>query len=269
MTKVTQAGVASHFSPDYPWQERFFCLDTVDSTNNRLKFLAREGAPLGTVLHAEQQTGGRGRLGRSFLSPPGAGIYMSALLRPEAPPEKLMHLTCAAAVAVAEALESTANIPVGIKWTNDIVSGKRKLCGILTELGLSEEGKTDYAIVGIGINCLQRSEDFPPELRGTAGSVAMLTELPPDRELLIAAVCQSVAKMDRELLTNKASILERYRSRCITLGLEISVVKGSEIRHGKALDIDDDGRLVVMFSDGKLETVSSGEVSVRGMYGYV
>ena len=147
---------------DHPWQDQILCFDTIDSTNTRAKLLAAQGAPHGTVLLADTQTAGRGRLGRSFQSPGGMGIYMSVLLRPKCRPEKLMHLTCAAAVAACDAVEKVCGLRPGIKWTNDLISGKRKLAGILTELSLSPAtGLLDYAVIGIGINCHQSAGEDP------------------------------------------------------------------------------------------------------------
>ena len=134
--------------------------ETIDSTNTYLKQLAEAGAEGGTAVIAHSQTGGRGRLGRSFHSPAGSGIYLSYLLRPNCKPEGLMHLTCAVAVAMCDAVEKTTGLRPGIKWTNDLVWQKRKLGGILTELGF-ENGLVSYAVVGIGINCTQTEEDFP------------------------------------------------------------------------------------------------------------
>jgi len=261
--------ILSLVSEDYPWKDRFSWLETVDSTNSRLKALAREGAPQGTVLCADRQTGGRGRLGRSFLSPPGVGIYMSILLRPKCQPESLMHLTCATAEYMCGALELAAGFRPGIKWTNDLVYNRRKLCGILTELGLTEAGSVDFAVVGIGVNCCQSANDFPPELRDTAVSIAMVTGEKPSRGRIAAAMLDAMHRMNEELFSGKDAIMAGYRRDCVTIGQEISVIRGDAVRHGKALDVDGDGALVVEFSPGTREAVSSGEVSVRGMYGYI
>lgn len=256
-------------SPEYPWKDRFFFLPETDSTNDCLKKLAAEGAPHGTVVLSDHQTGGHGRRGRSFLSPAGVGIYLSILLRPECPPTRLMHLTCAAGVAMCDAVEKSVGFRPGIKWTNDLVSGKRKLGGILTELRLNPQGLVDYAIVGIGINCCQCPQDFPPELREIAGSLSMVTGQTVDRFRVAAAELDALYAMSQGLLTQQKALLAQYRKDCITIGQEISLVRGEEVRHGKALDVDDAGALVVLFPDGRTEAVNSGEVSVRGMYGYV
>jgi len=262
--------ILSLVSSDYPWNAQFHWLEETDSTNDQLKQLARQGAPHGTVLIADRQTGGHGRMGRSFLSPGGVGIYFSMLLRPQCGPLELMHLTCATAVAMCDAVEKAAGFRPGIKWTNDLVFQKKKLGGILTELGLSANGAVDYVIIGIGINCCQNREDFDPEIRSIAGSLAMVTGQETDRAKVAAAMMDSLFRMDQILLTGKAEILDRYRKDCITIGQEISLLRvGEEVRHGRAVDMDDEGALIVEFFDGHRETVNSGEVSVRGMYGYL
>ena len=263
-----QDAILNALSPDYPWADRFHYFNTVDSTNNYLKRQALLGAPHGTVAVADCQTGGKGRLGRSFQSPGGVGIYLSMLLRPDCPQEQLMHLTCAVGTAMCDALEEAAGVRPGIKWTNDLVCEKRKLSGILVELLNDTRGKL-CVIIGIGVNCCQQLTDFPEELRDRAGSLAMVTGRRIDRPKVAAAMMEALANMDRNLLTGKEAMLEQYRRDCVTLGQKISVVRGDEIRHGTALDIGDDGDLIVRFDDGHTEAVSSGEVSIRGMHGYV
>ena len=261
--------ILSHLSPAFPWKDRLQHFPSIDSTNDQLRLLARQGAPHGTVLIADHQTGGHGRLGRSFHSPEGMGIYLSILLRPDCAPSDLMHLTCAAAVAMCDAVEASAGFRPGIKWTNDLVYQKRKLGGILTELGFTPKGTLDYAIIGIGINCCQTAEDFPEDIRAFAGSLSMMTGTYADRSKVAAAMAEALWHMDSRLLTRKVDILSQYRRDCITVGQEISLVRGEDVRHGKALDIDEAGALIVSFPDGSIEAVNSGEISIRGMYGYV
>ena len=251
------------------WQDSLLWFDSIESTNTTARELARQGAPHGTVLIADQQTGGRGRRGRSFHSPAGSGIYMSVILHPRCAPQQIMHLTCASAVAMCDAVEAATGLRPGIKWTNDLVCGKRKIAGVLTELGFDNRGNVDFAVVGIGINCCQQEADFPEDIRRIAGSLASVTGQKIDRALVAAAMMDALFRMDAKLLTGKAHTLNRYRQDCITLGQEISLVRGEEVRHGTALDIDEDGALIVRFSDGQISAVNSGEVSVRGMYGYV
>ena len=261
--------ILSHLSPQYPWKAHFQFFPSIGSTSDHLRTLARAGAPEGTVLVADCQTGGRGRRGRSFHSPEGAGIYMSILLRPNCLPAELLHLTCAAGTAMCDAVEAAAGFRPGIKWTNDLVFGKRKLGGILTELGFTPQGGVDYAIIGIGINCCQTEQDFPEEIRAIAGSLAMAAGREIERAKVAAAMMDALHIMANRLLTEKMQILNRYRRDCITVNQEVVLVRGEEKRYGFALDIDEEGALVVRFSDGSTESVSSGEISVRGMYGYI
>ena len=242
--------------------------ESIDSTNNHAKLLAQQGAPHGTVVIADRQTGGRGRLGRSFHSPAGVGLYLSMILRPQCKANALMHLTCAAAVAACAAIKETTGIDAGIKWTNDLVFGKQKLGGILTELGF--QGDTiDYAVIGIGINCNHLSNDFPPELQDMATSLAMVRGTPISKNALESSLIQHLLSISHGLLTDKNQIMEQYRENCITLGKEVSIAQGDSVFHATALDIDEDGGLVVQLPDGNTKTVAFGEVSVRGMYGYL
>ena len=249
--------------PGHPWRDNSQYFDTIDSTNSYAKQLAAAGAPEGTVILAGHQTGGRGRLGRSFSSPAGMGIYLSVILRPNCLPEELMHLTCAAGVAAAQAVGDTA----GIKWTNDLVIGIRKLGGILTELSVDPNTrKVEWAVIGIGINCCQKPDDFPPEIRDIACSLSMKREEIPQ---LAAKLITQLSAMNQALFFQKAAIMAQFRSRCVTIGQEISLLRGDDVRHGTALNVADDGSLTVRFRDGTVENVASGEVSIRGMYGYL
>jgi len=262
--------ISKHIPAECPWRDTLLWFDTVGSTNTEAKALARQGAPHGTVLVAGHQTGGRGRLGRSFQSPEGKGVYLSVLLRPNCPPDRLMHLTCAAAVAMCDAIFDTAGFRPGIKWTNDLVHDRKKLGGILTELSVSHEtGLVEYAVVGVGINCTQQLGDFPPDIRDMASSLSAVSGRAVAPAALAGAMVHRLFRMDAALLTGREAILERYRRDCITLGQDILLVRGEEKQYGTALDIDPDGGLIVRFPDGSLNTVASGEVSVRGMYGYL
>lgn len=267
MSQFSAASIQSALG-DHPWANRIVFYESTDSTNTQAKRLAAEGAPHGTVLVAAHQTAGRGRLGRQFHSPDGVGIYMSIILRPNCRPEQLMHLTCAAGVAACEAVERTLSFRPGIKWINDLVYGNQKLAGILAELLFDAEGNVDTAIIGIGINCNQRAEDFPPELRSIAISAAMITGQITNRSQLTAALILAMADM-ADNLYNQKQILEAYRHNCITIGQTVSVHRGDFVRHATALSVDNEGGLVVRYDNGEITTVTSGEVSVRGMYGYV
>ena len=261
--------ILSSLSAECPWRDTLHWFDTTPSTNSRAKELAASGAPHGTVLIAGVQTAGRGRLGRSFASPAGMGVYMSVILRPDCAAGQLMHLTCAAAVAMCDAVETAAGLRPKIKWINDLVVGKKKLGGILTELSLVPgTDRVDYAIVGFGINCLQTQRDFPPELQEMAISLSEAAEKPISPATLAAAMVRSLWDMDKQLFADRHAIMARYQKECITLGKDILVVRGDISCHGTALSLTDDGGLLVRFEDNTTEVLQSGEVSIRGMYGY-
>jgi len=254
----------------HPWAERVVLLDEVDSTNNYAKRLAAGGAPAGTVVIAERQTGGRGRLGRSFASPPGLGLYLSAIFRPETPPAPLLHLTAVIAEATVEAIGETAGVRPGIKWTNDLVLERRKLAGILTELSLSaESGLVDYVVTGIGTNCNHAAEDFPPDVRAMAVSLRQATGRRVDRNVYAAALIRHLAAADETFLTKKADWMARYTADCITIGKDVKLIRDGVTRQAHADGVDENAALLVTYEDGAKGTISSGEVSVRGLYGYV
>lgn len=260
--------IISRLPASYLWRGNIHHFESIDSTNTEAKRMASAGAPHGTVLIADSQTGGRGRMGRSFHSPAGCGIYMSMIIRPQCPAQKLLHLTCAAAVAVSDGIEAATGLRPDIKWTNDLVVGKKKLGGILTELSLDSSGNVEYAIIGIGINGTQAAGDFPSDIADIATSLHLCTGKEIDRAAVISSMLTALQNM-WENLENVQSILLRYRKNCITIGQEISLVRGDNISHGLALDVDESGALIVRFDNGQVQTVNSGEVSVRGMYGYV
>ena len=267
--RLTQAGVVQLLE-GHPWQGLVQVLETVDSTNNFAKAVAAQGAPHGTVILSDHQSGGRGRRGRSFFSPKGMGSYCSVVLRYDVPPEKLLHLTTVIAEATRRALAAETGLDVGIKWTNDLVLEKRKLCGILTELSLeAETGLTGYVIPGTGVNCGQQPADFPPEIRDMAISLEQALGRPLDRCALAAEMIRQYHLATSEMLTNPGPWLAGYRAHCLTLGQDVQILQGDQVRLAHAEDIDDEGGLVVTLADGRRETVRSGEVSVRGLYGYV
>ena len=247
------------------------CFESVDSTNSYLKRIAAEGAPDGTVAVADEQTAGRGRRGRSFSSGPGRGVYLSALLRPQLAPEKILPLTALGAVAACDAVERTCGVRPQIKWTNDLVLNGKKLSGTLTELSLEgESGALQYAVIGIGVNCNNASEDFPPELREVATSLYLETGKRVQRAALAAALIEELDKLYAALQSgDTASYLTAYRRDCLTLGREVQLLWQDVKEKVTALDVDEQFGLVVRRADGTVETIRTGEVSVRGLYGYV
>ena len=265
--RLTEHEVAVCFSRP---RENCRVLAQVDSTNSECRRLAASGAPDGTVVIADSQTAGRGRRGRAFLSPPGQGLYLSVLWRPDCTPEALLPLTALAAVAVCRAVEHLSGGKPRIKWPNDLVLGGRKICGILTELSLEgESGQVDCVVVGIGVNCRQREEDFPGELTSVAGSLDMALSEKIPRPALAAAIVEELDELRREVLFHPERWLESYRSRCLSARSAVQVVRNGEYRPAQALGIDERFGLRVRYEDGAEEILRSGEVSVRGLYGYV
>ena len=262
--------ILSQLNAECPWRDTLLWFDTIDSTNTHAKQLAAQGAPHGTVLLAGQQTGGRGRMGRSFSSPAGKGLYLSVILRPHCKAEELMHLTCAAAVAACNAVETVSGFRPDVKWINDLIANDRKLGGILTELSIAPDtGLVNYAIIGIGINCSQTPEDFPDDIRHIAISLETATGQSCNYPVLAATLIDQLAQICDRLLWKKAQIMVLYRRNCITLGKAVTVIRGEDAKSATALSVDESGGLLVQYDDGTEETVSSGEVSIRGLMGYI
>lgn len=231
----------------------------LDSTNNRAKALAAAGAVHGTAVIADSQSGGKGRLGRSFFSPEHSGVYMTVILRPDCTPDKAGLLTSLAAVAAARAVEKVSGVDVKIKWVNDLYLNEKKICGILTEGGLGlEAGRLEYAAVGIGIN-VNRME-FPPELREIATSVGNETGTSHDRNRLIAEILNELDSLYGDLETGV--FLEESRRRSNVIGREVTVIEGGKKYPAKALDIDGQGRLIVETEEGRT-CLNYGEVSLK------
>lgn len=246
------------------------CLDVIDSTNTECKRQAMAGAVEGLVVTAEEQTGGRGRRGRSFQSPRGKGLYLSALLRPRLEPAQVANFTAWVAVAVCDGIQAACGLRPQIKWTNDIILNGKKLVGILTELGLvSESNDLDYLVTGIGVNVNQSAGDFDPEIRDMDTSLALALGRPVRRSELAVQIIRALDRAYAGFPQNQGEYLEKYRADCITIGRQVQVITPISRREGFAVAVDDGFDLLVQFPDGTEEAFSSGEVSVRGMYGYV
>ncbi len=237
---------------------RVYRLPETDSTNRVAKELAASGAPEGTLVVADRQSAGRGRLGRSFFSPEG-GIYMSMILRPETTAEQAVMITTCGAVAAARAIEKVCGVSAGIKWVNDIFVNRRKVCGILAEAGF-EPGRQEpaYVVLGIGINVKKQS--VPEELKDIVGCLEECAVQPVSKDELIAAVWEEFGKLYESRST--AVYMEEYRKRSVLLGKEVTVLAPSGSYTATAVDISDDGHLVVD-RGGCKEILSNGEVSVR------
>ncbi len=234
--------------------------EKVGSTNDVAKENTYED---GTLIIADTQTTGKGRLGREWVSENKSGIYMSIVLTPEISAEKISLLTLIAGISVCEALTDICNIPFKIKWPNDIVADGKKVCGILTEgIILPEKPK---AIVGIGINVNQKS--FADDLREKATSIYLLSNKNFDREIIINKVAEAFEKNYMDFIGNKP-LKKKYESLCVNIDRKITAtINGTQI-NATAMGITNNGELIVKKEDGTTLNINSGEVSVRGIYGY-
>ena len=229
----------------------------VDSTNEVAKKLAEEGAPEGTIVIAESQSSGKGRLGKKWISPSG-GVWMSIILRPDIPPHQAPRLTLVTGVAVAETLGKECGLDVGIKWPNDILIGNKKVCGILTE-AITDQ-KLDFVIVGIGIDLNVDVEEFPTELR--EGATSLKREL--DRDIPGVKLVQNFL-LDFEKIYNEfkegnfPEILAEWRKLSKTIGKQVEVHKRGRVVIGEAIGVNKDGILILEMEDGNLRKVMSGE----------
>ena len=234
--------------------------DSLDSTNLRAKALAAAGAPEGQLVIADTQSRGRGRMGRTFFSPPHSGIYMSLILRPVCSPSRAAMITSMTAVATARAVEKVSDVHVNIKWVNDLYIGSRKICGILSEAGMNmEAGQLDYVVVGIGVNVCPA--EFPPELRDIATSIGNETGTPPERNILIAEIINQMELLYDQLETG--AFLAESRSRSNVIGRRVLVIESGKQYPAYAEDIDDQGHLVIRTDDGFVSHLGFGEVSLK------
>lgn len=252
--------------------QSILCFNELESTNTYAKQIALEGAPEGTVVVANSQTAGRGRMNRTFQSPRDKGIYLTALVRPSLPPERLMSATATAGVAVCDAVERVCGIRPGLKWPNDPVIGGKKVCGILSELSMeAETHRVQFLAVGVGVNVLNEPEDFSPDVADMATSLYMALGRPVSRPALAAAIIEALDGVYAQRLAGDLSrYLEAYRRDCLNLGKTVQLIDVAGNRETvTAVDIDDDFGLVVEDGAGNRRSVRSGEVSVRGMYGYL
>ncbi len=239
------------------------CFAEVDSTNREAKRWAVEGAPHGSMVVAQRQTAGRGRLGRSFSSPPG-GLYLSVVLRPEGEGNPVL-VTAAAAVAVCRAVSRLCGVELGIKWVNDLFCDGRKCCGILTEGGTGlETGEIEYMVVGIGVNYATPPAAFPPELRPLVTSLYPEGPPPHPRAALAAAIHGELLGLFAGL--SGKGFLEEYRRRSIVLGREVTVMAQPPYQ-ALAVEIDEQAHLVVRRGNGTEEALSFGEISIRPVAG--
>jgi BirA family transcriptional regulator, biotin operon repressor / biotin---[acetyl-CoA-carboxylase] ligase len=232
--------------------------ETLGSTNDLAKELGSQGAPEGTVVVAETQTRGRGRLGRDWNSPPGVGLYVSLLLRPELPPEELPQITLTAAVAAVKAVQAVCGLTPGIKWPNDLLWEGKKLGGILTEME-TESDCIRHLVVGLGVNVNNR--DFPPEIAATATSLSLASCGPVSRLHLLQAYLEEFEALYHRFLNREFNaILSQWKEFAVTLGRVVTVRQGLKEITGLALEVAPDGALLIETRPGEVVRVTSGEI---------
>ncbi len=243
--------------------------EEIDSTNNHAKKIANDGCSHGTVVIAERQTLGRGRVGRPWQSYNNRGLWFSIVLRPDLEPEQVQIITLAASVAVVEGICRDLGINCGIKWPNDIILGNSKLCGILTELS-AEPGHVNYVVVGIGINVNQTCIEFDADIQDKATSLQIHAGKKISRVKLLSCILTCFEEMYNKVLEkNTGEIIDRWNKYSVTLGREVKIVSRDTEYIGTAQSVAPDGRLVVKGKDGTVREISAGEVQVRGLLGYV
>lgn len=242
--------------------------DEIDSTNTKAKFLAEEGAVHGTLVAAEKQNAGKGRRGRAWTSPKGSGIWMTLILRPDILPQSASMVTLVAALAIAKTIKKRYALDAKIKWPNDIVVNGKKVCGILTEMS-SDMETVNHIVIGMGINA--NTKTFPEEIQDKATSIALEKGNETiNRSSLIADIMKEMEKLlDTFFETESLNFMkEEYESYLVNIDKKVRILEPKAEYTGIALGIKENGDLVVQLEDGTVKEVMSGEVSVRGIYGY-
>ena len=261
MDIISKNEIDSLISVDLKSELNITVLEKTESTNLLLKNMAANGAEEGTVVIAGEQTGGIGRMGRSFFSPGNTGIYMSLLLKPDIEPQKSVFITTAAAVAVCRALEKNGIENAGIKWVNDIYVNGKKVCGILTQGSIIPESKKlGFAILGIGINVYQPEEGFPEEIQNIADSI-FKEKKAGLRSKIIADILTCFYEIYDSF--NECAYVEEYINRSIIIGKRVDVLAGNSVKRALVTGIDKDCKLCVEYEDGSCDALDSGEVSLR------
>jgi len=245
--------------------KNIYCYNDIDSTNEEAKRQALRGAPNGSLFITEQQSGGKGRLGRMWASPSGMGLWFSILLRPDSIPKQITSLTLLAGLAVCGAVRTCTGRPAMIKWPNDIVIGSKKICGILTEMA-AEIDRVDYVVIGIGINV--NNTLFPEELQEKATSLKLEAGSPVCRiEILQETLRELEALLETQKTDGNETLLSDYKKLCVSLNRQVGFTRDKRLMTGIAVDISPEGELIVRMEDGSLVLIYSGEVTVQGIYG--
>ncbi len=241
---------------------------SIDSTNNYGKELALQGAKEGTIILSDEQTGGRGRLGRTWVSPIGSSISMSLILRPSIDPVEASKITQIAAAAVAIAINKVTSLDARIKWPNDIILDNKKVCGILTEMS-AELNNINYVILGIGINV--NINNFSKDIENIATSLSKVSGKYISRKNLVINIVKEFEKLYYDFIESgsiKKSV-DICRNKSAILGKRIKIINRDKEIFAYALDIIDDGQLLIKKENGETKKIMSGEVSVRGINGYI
>lgn len=260
---ISAEGIIPYLDKDYS-DISIYAYKTLESTNKTAKELSFKDAEHGTVIISEEQTAGRGRLGRKFYSPSNSGIYMSIILKPNLTIADSVLITTAASVAVCRAIEKSTGIEAKIKWINDIVLNNKKICGILTEASSNfESGTIDNIILGIGINFNTPIENFPHEIQNTAASLFTKENSKISRNQLCAEIINEVLSMSANL--KEHNFIDEYKKRSIVLDKDIVFIRNGISTKAHAIDIKNDGSLVVKKENGEIIILNSGEISIRGV----
>jgi BirA family biotin operon repressor/biotin-[acetyl-CoA-carboxylase] ligase len=242
--------------------QRIVCLDEAGSTNLEAFRLAESGAVEGTVVLADRQTAGKGRLGRQWVSPGGVNLYLSVILRPVLPPYEAPQLTFLSAVAVARTIEEQTGLKPAIKWPNDLLLDKRKVAGLLNEMS-AETDRVAFVILGVGVNLNMTADQFPTDLRTPATSLALASGRPVPR---VPFAVRLLTALDEEYARFRSSgfgpVRDEWARRCNAFGRQVSVQVGTQIIQGPFAGIDHDGALLLTLPDGRLERILSGDVTV-------
>lgn len=252
------------------WENELW--DCLDSTNNRAAELLRAGAPEGVIVLSRQQTAGRGRQGKSWISPPDSGIYMSVVLRPDRDTTGLPLYTLGCGVACARALRESTGVKVGLKWVNDLIAGRRKVGGILAEIPSIASANADHAttplVMGIGVNVRLYLQALPDDLRERVDCLERLSGEPLDANQIVASITKHLEQVLDDLRSGKQQeTLDAWRLYSVTLGRQVRVISGNSEYTGLAVDIDQSGGLIMQTPTNDSLTVHAGEVSIRNADG--
>ena len=256
---LTIEGIKNCLTTSFIGKE-IYIFDTIDSTNNYARKIAKEGAGGGTVVLAESQTKGKGRLGRTWFSPSGVNIYLSVILKPQIPSTHITLLTFVSAIAVVKAIKDAANLDANIKWPNDVLINNKKIAGILSEMDAKADA-VRFAVIGIGINVNLDIKDIPFELKDKATSIKIESNSTIDRINLICRVLENLEEWYNLFERNGVNdIIKKWKRLAVTIGRDVKVQSGNSLIEGRAVDIDVNGALLIKDRNGVIQRVLSGDV---------